>query len=150
MTSTYKFFLHAHLWIKINVTYIFWHNHRKPLVKAFLLVVLKYNRKKRKILFFIANKRFSVSLKLKLAVLGQNGKENNRVEHQNISALLGGRDGLKALNKTLLEVWAKIGEAKSNKELDFFNARVFDYDKNLQEPFKLVRVDPVDNRPSTD
>ena len=41
---------------------------------------------------------------------------------------------LKAVDKTLLEVSAKKGEAKSNKELEFFNATGFHYDQELGEP----------------
>ena len=58
-----------------------------------------------------------VSLKLKLAVLGQNWKENIFLRHQNISAPLDCIDGSKAVDKTLLEVSAKIGLAKIYKEL---------------------------------
>ena len=56
MTSLSKFFLHAHMWIKINFTHIFWNNHRKPLVRTLHLVVLKYDQKKRKKLFFYCKK----------------------------------------------------------------------------------------------
>ena len=75
--------------------------------------------KKEKILFIIANTKDSVSLKLKLAVLGQNWKENIFLRHQKMSAPLDGIDGSTAVDKRLLEVSAKIGEAKSNKELEF-------------------------------
>ena len=57
----------------------------------------------------IANTSDSVSL-LKLAVLGQNWEVNR---HQNISSSLDGIDGSKAVEKALLEVSSKIGEAKS-------------------------------------
>ena len=55
------------------------------------------------------------------------------MRHPNISAPLVGKDGSKAVDKTLLEVSAKLGEAKSNKEQDknFFNATGFDYDQEL-------------------
>ena len=62
---------------------------------------------------FIANTSNSVSLKLKLAVLGQNWEVNSCLRHQNISSSLDGIDGSKAVEKALLEVSAKIGEAKS-------------------------------------
>ena len=68
---------------------------------------------KEKIPFFIANTRDSVSLKLKLAVLGQNWEVNSCLRHQNISSSLDGIDGSKAVEKALLEVSAKIGEATS-------------------------------------
>ena len=84
-----------------------------------MLVVLKYYLLKKK-LCFNANTRYSVSLKSKLAVLGRNLKENNCVEQQNTSAPLDGIDISKAVDKTMLEVLAKLGEAKSNKELEFF------------------------------
>ena len=74
---------------------------------------------------FIANTIDSVSLKLKLAVLGQNWEENNCLRHQNIYAPLDAIDGSKAVDKTLLEVAEKIGEAKSNKELEFFQRHGF-------------------------
>ena len=54
--------------------------------------------RKEKIPFFIANTRDSVSLKLKLAVLGQNWEENNCLRHQNSSAPLDGIDGSKAVD----------------------------------------------------
>ena len=66
---------------------------------------------------------------MKLAVLRHNWKENNCLRPQNISAPLDGIDGSKAVDKTPPEVSAKIGEAKSNKELEFFNAMGFDYDQ---------------------
>ena len=61
----------------------------------------------------IANTSSSVSLKLKLAVLGQNWEVNSSLRHQNISSSLDGIDGCKAVEKALLEVSAKIGEAKT-------------------------------------
>ena len=42
------------------------------------------------------------------------------MRHQNISAPLDGVDVLKAVDKTLVDVSAKIGETKRNKELAFF------------------------------
>ena len=75
---------------------------------------------KEKLPFLIANTRDLVSLKLKLAVLGQNWEENSCFRHQNISSPLDGIDGSKAVDKTLLEVSAKIGKAKSKKELELF------------------------------
>ena len=72
--------------------------------------------KKEILLFCIANTRHSVSLKLKLAVLGQNWEENNCLRHQNICAPLDGIDDSKAFDKTLLEVSAKKGEAKRKKD----------------------------------
>ena len=69
--------------------------------------------RKEKNTLFIANTRDSVSLKLKLAVLGQNWEVNSCLRHQNISSSLDGIDGSKAVEKALLEVSAKIGEAKS-------------------------------------
>ena len=50
---------------------------------------------------------------MKLAVLGQNWVVNCCLRHQNISSSLDGIDGSKAVEKALLEVSAKIGEAKS-------------------------------------
>ena len=76
-------------------------------------MTLKYVHKKRKNTLFIANTSDPVSLKLKLAVLGQNLEVNSYLRHQNISSSLDGIDGSKAVEKTLLEVSAKIGEAKS-------------------------------------
>ena len=55
-----------------------------------------------------------------MAVLGKNLEENICLRHQNISAPLDGMYGSNAVDKTLLEVSSKIGEAKSKKELDFF------------------------------
>ena len=43
------------------------------------------------------------------------------MRHQNISSPLDGIDGSTVVDKTLLKVSAKIGEAKSKKELAFFN-----------------------------
>ena len=83
-----------------------------------MLVVLNVITKKDKLLLFIANTRNSVSLKLILAVIGQKWKENNCLGHQNISEPLDGIDGLKDGHETLLEVSAKIGEAKSNKAVE--------------------------------
>ena len=60
-----------------------------------------------------------------MAVLGQNWEENNCLRHQNISAPLDGMYGSKAVDKTLLEVSSKIGEAKSKKELEFFQRHGF-------------------------
>ena len=42
--------------------------------------------------------------------------------------------GSKAVDKTLLEVSSKIGEANSKKELEFFNATGFDCDPELEGP----------------
>ena len=72
---------------------------------------------KDKLPFFSAKTRDSVSLKLKLAVLGQHCEENTFFRHQNIFSPLDGIDGSKAVDKTLLELSAKIGEAKTKKEL---------------------------------
>ena len=69
--------------------------------------------RKEKNTLFIANTSDSVSLKLKLAVLGQNWEVNSYLRHQNISSSLDGRDGSKAVEKALPEVSEKIGEAKS-------------------------------------
>ena len=69
--------------------------------------------RKEKNTLFIANTSNSVSLKLKLAVLGQNWEVNSCLMHQHISSPLDGIDGSKAVEKTLLEVSAEIGEAKS-------------------------------------
>ena len=69
--------------------------------------------RKEKNTLFIANTSNSVSLKLKLAVLGQNWEVNSYLRHQNISSSLDGIDGSKAVEKTLLEVSAKIGEANN-------------------------------------
>ena len=60
-----------------------------------------------------------------MAVLGQNWKENNCLSHQNICAPLDGIYGSKAVNKTLLEVSSKMGEAKSKKELEYFQCYGF-------------------------
>ena len=78
-----------------------------------LLVALKYDHKKRKTTLFIAITRDSVSLKLKLAVLGQNWEVNRCLRHQNISLSLDGIDNSKAVEKALSEVSEKIGESKS-------------------------------------
>ena len=64
----------------------------------------------------ITNTIYLVSLKLKLAVLCQNWKKNNCFWLLNISAPLDGIVGSKDVDKTLLEVSAKKGEAKSKKE----------------------------------
>ena len=61
---------------------------------------------------FIANTSDSVSLKLTLAILGQNWEVSSHLRHQNISSSLDGIDGSKAVEKALLEVSAKIGETK--------------------------------------
>ena len=62
---------------------------------------------------------------MKLAVLGQNWDENSCFRHQKCSSPLDGIDGSKAVDKMLLEVSAKIGEAKSKKELEFFQSHRF-------------------------
>ena len=69
--------------------------------------------RKEKNTLFIANTSDSDSLKLKLAILGQNWEVNSCLRHQNISSSLDVIDGSKAVEKALLEVSAKIGEAKS-------------------------------------
>ena len=97
---------------KYNIPHIFQHNHQKAFVNTLLLVTLKYVHKKRKIPFFISNTSNSVSLRLKLAVLGQRWEVNSCLKHQNISLSLNGIDGSKASEKALLEVSAKIGETK--------------------------------------
>ena len=56
------------------------------------------------------------------------------MRQQNISAPLDGMYGTKAVNKTLLGVSSKIGEAKSKKELEFFNATSYDCDPELGGP----------------
>ena len=60
-----------------------------------------------------------------MAVLGQNLEEHICLRHQNISAPLDGMYSSKAVDKTLLEVSSKIGEAKSKKELEFFQRHGF-------------------------
>ena len=70
-------------------------------------------RRKEKNTLFITYIRYSVSLKLKLAVLGQNWVVNCCLRHQNISSSLDGIDGSKAVEKVLLEVSKKIGKSKS-------------------------------------
>ena len=77
------------------------------------MVALKYVHKKRKNCPFYCNTRDSVSLKLKLPVLGQNWEVNSCLRHQNISSSLDGIDGSKAVEKALLEISEKIGESKS-------------------------------------
>ena len=52
-----------------------------------------------------------------MAVSDQNFKENNCLMHQHFSSPLDGMYGSKAVDKTLLGVSSKIGEAKSKKEL---------------------------------
>ena len=102
------------------------------------LVALKYDLKKEKTPFFIANTRDSVSLKLKLAALGQNWEENSCLRHQHIFSPLDGIDGSKSVDKTLLEVSGKKGEAKSKKELEFCQRHVFLYcDQELGDPPRL-------------
>ena len=96
-----------------SITYIFQHNHRKALVNTLILVALKYVHKKRKNALFIANTRNSVSLKLKLPVLGQNLEVNSCLRQQNIYSSLDGIDGSKVVEKALLEISEKIGESKS-------------------------------------
>ena len=75
--------------------------------------------------FFIASTRDSVSLKFKIAVLGHIWEENNYLRHHNIFAPLGGIYGSKAVEKTLLGVSSKIGEAKIKRELEFFQRNGF-------------------------
>ena len=69
--------------------------------------------RKEKNTLFIANTRDSVSLKLKLAVLGQNWEVNSCLRHQNIFSSLDGIDSSKAVKKALLEVSEKIWGSKS-------------------------------------
>ena len=82
--------------------------------------------RKEKNTLFIANTSNSVSLKLKLPVLGQNLEVNSCLRHQNIFSSLNGVEGSKAVEKALLEVSAKIGETKSTQEARIFNAMGFD------------------------
>ena len=57
------------------------------------------------------------------------------MRHQIYFLLFDGIDGSKAVYKTLIEVSAKIGEAKSKKELEFFlDTTAFDCDQELGEP----------------
>ena len=60
--------------------------------------------KKRKEKLFYCKHKISVSLKLKLAVLGQNWEVNSSLKHQNISSSLNGIDGSKTVEIALLEV----------------------------------------------
>ncbi len=60
-----------------------------------------------------------------MAGLGQNWEENNCLMHQKFSAPLDGMYGSKVVDKTLLGVSSKIGEAKSKKELEFFQRHGF-------------------------
>ena len=69
--------------------------------------------RKEKNTLFIANTSDSVSLKLKPAILGQNKEVNSRLRHHNISSSLDCIDSSKAVEKMLLEVSAKMREAKS-------------------------------------
>ena len=125
------------IWIQINVRHIFWHNYHKALVNTLLLIALKSVQNKLNLShFFIVNTIDSVSLKLKSAVLSQNWEEIICLRYQNISSPLNGLDGSKPVDKTLLKVSAKIGEAKSKKELELFNATGFDCDQELREPRK--------------
>ena len=55
----------------------------------------------------------------------QNWKKINCFQLLNISAPLDGIGGSKAVNKTLLEILTKTGEAKSEKELEFFQHHGF-------------------------
>ena len=87
---------------------------------------------------FIANPRYWVLLKLKLVSLGPNWKENICLRNQNIIAPLNGIDGSKAVDNTLLEVSAKVGETKRKKSLNFFNATGFDCDQELGKPHKKM------------
>ena len=63
-----------------------------------------------------------------------NWEENSGLRHQHISSLLDGLEGSKAFNKMLLEVSLKIGEEKSKKKLNCFNATGFDCDQEVGEP----------------
>ena len=74
-----------------------------------------------------------------MAVFGQNWEENNCFRHQNISAPLDGMYGSKAADETLLEVSSKIGEAKSKKELEFFQRHGFNCDPELGGPHYIQR-----------
>ena len=69
--------------------------------------------RKEKNTLFIANTSNSVSLKLKLAIVGQKWEVNSCLRHHNISSSLDGIDGSKSVEKTLLAISAKIREAKS-------------------------------------
>ena len=60
-----------------------------------------------------------------MAVLGQNWRENSCMRHQNISESPDDMYGSKAVDKTVLEVSSKIGEAKSKKEIEFFQRHGF-------------------------
>ena len=82
-------------------------------------------QKLEKLPLYIVNTRDSVSLRLKLAVLGQKWEENSCLRHQSISSPIDGMDSSKAVDKTLLEVSAKIEEAQSKKELAFFQRHGF-------------------------
>ena len=75
--------------------------------------------------FFIASTRDSVSFKFKIAVLGHIWEENNYLRHQNISAPLYGICGSKAVEKTLLGVSSKKGEANIKRDLEFFQRHGF-------------------------
>ena len=66
--------------------------------------------RKEKNTLFSANTSDSVSLKLKPAILGQKCEVNSCLRHHNISSSL---YGFEAVEKTHLEVSAKIREAKS-------------------------------------
>ena len=70
----------------------------------------------------------------------KNFKENSCLSHQDISSPLDGRDGYKAVDKTFMKVSAKIGEAKSEKELEWFNPAGFDCDQELGEPHNMRHI----------
>ena len=109
-----------------SMSHIFFrYNHRNAFVNPLLFVALNYDHKQRKNTRLIANTRDLVSLKLKLAVLGQNLEENSCFRHQNISSPLDGIDGSKAVDKMLLEVSVKIGKANGKKELELFQRHGF-------------------------
>ena len=56
------------------------------------------------------------------------------MRYQYISAPLDGISGSKAVDKTLPEVWANIGETTSKKELEFIQHHRFDCEQELWEP----------------
>ena len=87
---------------------------------------------KEKISFYIANTRDLVSLKLKLAILGQNWKEDSCFRHHKISSPLDGIYGSKAVDKTLLKVSEKKERKKLKRARIFSPPRVLIVTKNLE------------------
>ena len=90
---------------------------------------------KEKNTLFIANTSDSVSLKLKLAILGQKWEVSSRLRHHNISSSLDGIDGSKPVKNASRGINKNKGSQKLKDARIFSTPRVLIVTKNLEPGF---------------